>query len=128
MVVYRERRALRQQLMGIVATARSDLQMIYDANIGDTEKRVRKEQRLQQLAAAVTAELESAGGDPTSWLTGELNNARLISTMLYEGQLPAFRALLQNCAQDIRCFYKAAKALAGLQKPERDKRLDALVN
>ena len=128
LVVYRERRALRRQLMGIVATARSDLQMIYDANIDDTEKRVRKEQRLQQLAATVTAELESAGRDPTSWLTGELNNARLISTTLYEGQLPAFRALLQNCAQDIRCFYKAAKALARLERPERDKRLDALVN
>ena len=56
--------------------------------------------------------LEGAGHDPSGWLQGELNNARLISMTLYEGRLPEFRALFAACAHDFACFYDEAGRLA----------------
>ena len=123
---YRERRELRQDLMALVASARDDLRTIYAAG-GDEEKRRRKKARLEQLARVASARLEQSGRNSASWLRGELNNARLVSMTLYEGRLPAFRALLKNCDEDIRCFYAQAGDLAKLDKSARDAALVALV-
>jgi len=126
LVRYKAERQLRQALMGIVATARHDLQALYDAD-GDTENLRRdKSARLGALAAEVAAVLERAGRDPSAWLQDALNNARLVSLTLYEGRLPAFRALLSDCDEDIDCFYREAAALSKMDRAARDVRLDAL--
>ena len=117
---YRERRELRQDLMALVASARDDLSTVFAAADSDEDKRHRKRARLEQLAGVASTRLEQSGRDPASWLRGELNNARLVSMALYEGRLPAFRALLANCDEDIRCFYAQAEDLAKLTKPARD--------
>ena len=57
--------------------------------------------------------MRSRGRDPGSWLQGELNNARLIPMMLYQGRLPEFRALFDACGQRVECFYAEARKLAG---------------
>ncbi len=110
---YRQRRQLRQDLMALVADARDTLQAVYESAVSDDEKREIKSKRLARLAADVAALLEASGRDPGSWLSGELNNARLVSMTLYEGRLPEFRALLDKCAQRIECFYAEARDLAG---------------
>ena len=110
---YRQRRQLRQDLMALVADARDTLQAVYESAVSDDEKREIKSKRLARLAADVAALLEASGRDPGSWLSGELNNARLVSMTLYEGRLPEFRALLDKCAQRIECFYVEARDLAG---------------
>lgn len=124
--VYRQRRQLRQDLMALVADARDDLRAHFEAAIGDDEKRRLKAARLEQLAADISAEFARSGRDPSDWLSGELNNARLASMTLYEGRLPAFRTLLADCEQDIRCFYGRAEELSQLEQATRDARLDAL--
>jgi predicted aminopeptidase len=123
---YRERRELRQDLMALVASARSDLRTVYAAADSEEEKRRRKKARLEQLARAAGARLKQSGRDSASWRSGELNNAHLVSMALYQERLPAFRALLAGCNGDIRCFYAQAGALAKLEKPERDAALEAL--
>ena len=125
-VAYRERRELRQDLMALVAGARDDLRTVYAVADSDEEKRRQKKARLEQLARAASERLEQSGRDPASWRSGELNNARLVSMALYEGRLPAFRALLADCNEDLRCFYAQAGALAKLKKPARDAALVAL--
>jgi len=110
---YMARRELRQELMGLVAAARSELQSIYESDLDDENKRARKKQRLGTLADDVAAMLEKNGRDPGNWLSGKLNNARLVSMTLYEGKLPEFRALFDKCAQRFECFYKEAASLAG---------------
>jgi predicted aminopeptidase len=99
--------------MALVAEAREALEVVYGSADSDNEKRKAKSQRLAQLAADGAVLLEASGRDPTSWLSGELNNARLVSMTLYEGRLPEFRALLDKCEQRIGCFYAEARALAG---------------
>jgi len=123
---YRERRQFRMQLMALVSVARSDLRAYFDANIDDDERRRLKSARFERLSADIKAEMERAGRDPTTWMSGELNNARLVPMTLYEGRLSSFQSLLAKCEQDIRCFYDRAEALSKLDKTTRDARLDAL--
>ena len=110
---YRQRRQLRQDLMALVAEARDTLQAVYESAVSDDEKREIKSKRLARLAADVAVMLKASGRDPSSWLSGELNNARLVSMTLYEGRLPEFRALFDKCEQRIECFYAESRALAG---------------
>ncbi len=123
---YWQRRRLRQELMALVAAARIDLRGHYASAAADEKKRRLKTARLERLRADATALLRQSGRADVSWVSGELNNARLASMTLYEGWLPAFRKLLTACEQDIQCFYSRARELAELDKAERDARLEAL--
>ena len=110
---YHKTRQLRQDLMALVAKARTDLEGLYTTELADVDKRLQKRARLDSLADNVARVLRREGRDPASWLSGELNNARLASMTLYEGKLPEFRALFEQCEQRIECFYEEARALAG---------------
>ncbi len=110
---YDARRDLRQAIMGLVATARDDLERVYGMDLDDATKRQQKRKRLDELARDAAAHLQKNGHDPGNWLSGGLNNAWLISMTLYEGRLPEFRELLAGCEQQIECFYDAARELAG---------------
>lgn len=110
---YQRRRVLSQSLMTLVAAARDDLQVIYETDLVDDEKRVAKGQRLARLSDDAVELLTREGRQPSDWLQADLNNARLASMNLYEGRLPEFRALFEECARQIACFYDKARALAG---------------
>jgi predicted aminopeptidase len=110
---YLGRREMRATLSALVEAARADLDVLYRLAIDEDEKRVRKKARLAVLQADIAGSLEMAGREPGSWVTGELNNARLLPMTLYEGQLDEFRGLLEACQQRIECFYGRARELAG---------------
>jgi len=109
---YESSRELRSQLMHLVAAARDDLSPVYAGELPDAEKRHIKKARLDLLAHDAATLLKSAGRDPGGWAGIELNNARLASMVLYEGRLPEFRALLEQCDQQLQCFYQRARELA----------------
>jgi predicted aminopeptidase len=108
---YRDTRRLRERLMQLVATARTDLEEIYAESIDAAEMRLAKSARLKLLEAVMKHEFEESGRQVPAWVGGGLNNARLASMALYHGRLPEFRELLAECNDDIRCFYVAARAL-----------------
>ena len=109
---YRRRAEFSQHVIEVVVAARDELEALYGQPLGDDEKRRLKQERLQNLQHEVGALLEREGREPSAWLSGELNNARLIPMMLYEGRVPEFRAMLADCEQDLQCFYARAKELA----------------
>lgn len=123
---YRQRGQLRGDLMALVAAAREDLRVHFEAPIDDAQKRKLKAARLERLRVDITARLALSGRADTDWPGGELNNARLASMTLYEVWLPSFRSLLGECDEDIRCFYSRARDLSALDKPERNARLGEL--
>lgn len=125
MAEYLASRELQQSLSRLVMKAREVLNDVYEADIELEYKRVLKRERLKTLAEDVAAELQSNGKEASGWLTGELNNARLISTTLYEGHLPSFRALYRRCEMDIDCFYTEVKKLADLNYDDRNAALSA---
>ena len=99
--------------MMLVATAREELEPVYAGNLPENAKRQQKKARLDALSNDVVELLQNAGRDPGSWSSSKLNNARLASMTLYEGRLPEFRALFEQCEQRIECFYTQARVLAG---------------
>jgi len=109
---YRKSRQLRQDLMSLVADARVELDDLYASDLDDKAMRRQKETRLHSLGEDAAGLLQRNGRDGTKWLNGELNNARLVSMTLYEGRLPEFRTLLDQCEQRIECFYEESRALA----------------
>ncbi len=111
--------------MEIVVKAKGSLATLYEADIADPEKRAMKRGHLAKLSVDIAAEMQRNGKDAGGWLSGELNNARLISTALYEGKLPAFRALYQRCEEDLNCFYTEAESLAALNFEDRELALSA---
>lgn len=113
-------RELQQRLNALVELARHSLREVYESDIDDADKRVLKRRHFEALSDEIGAELERSGSDSSAWLSGELNNARLISTTLYEGRLPSFRAMYVKCEQRIECFYELARNLASLDREERD--------
>ncbi len=125
MAVYRERKRVRARLMGLVDRARRDLEALYSS--GGADMRAAKRARLDALTAEIR-ELYAGEGLSVNeeWLGAPFNNARIASMVLYDGRLPAFRALLADCDGDLECFYSEAERLAELSKAERDAALDAL--
>jgi predicted aminopeptidase len=110
---YERRRRLQRQLMAIVAAARTELEALYRMRLAPEAMRRRKARCLAQLGA----DLRAAGGwtahEAPGWLQDGLNNARLASLQLYEGQVPELRELLSQCGGDLRCFYARARERAG---------------
>jgi len=123
---YEERRALRGQVMRLVEAARDDMRIYYSETIDPDEKRLLKQHRIEQLVGDIRSLYQKAGREAPSWLT-DLNNARIASMTLYEGHLPAFRALLAQCDAELDCFYAQAVELAGLDADSRSARLEELL-
>ena len=124
--VDRLRQRLREQLMTLVAAAREDLRGLFAAPLEEAEKRRLKGDRFRKLRRDIDRALQQEGRSASDWLSGELNNARLVSMTLYDGWLPAFRSLLEDCDRDLRCFYARSEAISRLEQSAREARLTAL--
>jgi predicted aminopeptidase len=109
---WQQRRSLRAEFASLVATTRSDLRSIYKSDRSSESMRDLKQARLAEFATAATQLYTRAGENPPGWLQTELNNARLVSTTLYNGRVAEFRTLLDRCEGDLPCFYSAATRLA----------------
>ena len=125
-VTYEEGKEVRRKTTQLIAAAHTDLKVLYEQDIAVDDKRLLKQQRIDQLTADLRETLTAMGRDASSWLEKPLNNARIASQTLYEGRLPEFRVMLERCEDDIECFYTEARRVAKLTKPERDAYLDAL--
>ena len=112
LTAWRERRELRARFTELIALARTDLNDIYSLEIDEQEMRQQKNARLEALAVVAKTMFAEAESAAPTWLTTELNNARLVATTLYHGRLPEFRGLLAGCENDLPCFYNAARKLA----------------
>jgi predicted aminopeptidase len=107
--IFRKNRELRQSMMMLVEESKAKLSELYESELDDDVKRLRKQELLDR-----------------NWLAPPLNNARLASLGLYEGRQDAFRTIFRDCSEQIDCFYVEAKKLAELELDERRMRLDAL--
>ncbi len=126
MAAYRAQKALHRRLVDLVDAARGDLADYYGRDVDADTRRALKSGRLAQLAGDVRAELRAAGRSEQHWLTGEINNARLLPLSLYDGQLPAFLALYAECGHELACLYEEAAQIAKLDRQDRDARLAVL--
>ena len=123
---HRQRLRLRQALSKLIANAQEDLGVYFTETLDDDEKRLLKEHRLERLLADARALFEAHGADVTPLLHGPWNNARLLTFNLYEGHLPAFRRLYEQCDRQLACFYDSARQTAALDREARARYLELL--
>jgi predicted aminopeptidase len=109
---YRDKREFRHRLMQHVQSTRSELKALYESDIGKDEMRQRKQEIFHRLKMTAQKEVNKAGRQNPNWLNSPLNNASLIPLSLYQGRLSEFREMLEQCEDDLRCFYDRAEALA----------------
>jgi predicted aminopeptidase len=126
MANYRAQKALHRRLVELVSAAKVDLAGYYAGDVGADVMRQLKSARLEQLSSDVRVELRAAGRSENHWLTGDLNNARLLPMSLYDAQVPAFLALYDDCGSELECLYDEAGKIAKLDPVARQERLDAL--
>lgn len=120
--VYEDNKGLRRRLMKIMSAARTELSNWYAQDMSDDDKREGKQSRIEQLRETLDVELKTSGRTSSSWPGEPLNNARIASLALYEGQLPEFRLMLERCDDDLECFYDEARRLSKLDPSARDER------
>jgi predicted aminopeptidase len=125
---YAAARERRRDFVRLVLRYRERLESFYREPLPDEAKRAGKAQRLAEMEADYRALRVSWGGFAgyDRWFEGGANNAKLASVATYEERVPAFRALLADEHGDLPRFYAAVKALAKLDKPEREAALDRL--
>ncbi len=128
MASYRAQKALHRRLVELVNVAKIDLADVYGRDIDARAMRELKSGRLEQLSSDVRAELRAAGRSEIHWLTGDLNNARLLPMSLYDGLVPAFMALYAECGSELGCLYDEAGKIAELHTAARRSRLDGLAS
>jgi predicted aminopeptidase len=111
-----------------VETARAQLADLYAAAAPPEAKLA---QKAAVMAATKDAWSRAKAGEPglagyDRWFALGPNNASLASVALYTQMVPAFRALLRESGDDLPRFYERVKALAAMDKGERNARLAAL--
>lgn len=109
---YQARGELRQTLMLLVDATKIELDILYAADDDDDLKREKKDAILASLSSDAEQVVQQQPFMATNWLKPPLNNARLVSLVLYRGQLDVFRDMLKRCSNDLACFYQAAEDLA----------------
>ncbi|HSD70268.1 MAG TPA: aminopeptidase [Woeseiaceae bacterium] len=119
---HNERRADRTALLQLIDTARGQLEELYASGLDEETMRARK----QQIFHALARDLDRYETKLNGWRDGSLNNARIALLGLYEGRVDAFKVLLNDCADDLACFYARAGDLAEMESAEREAELGRL--
>ncbi len=115
---FEEARHREQEFARLLGATRARLEMLYAAKLAPDDMRVHKRAAFAGLAA-----------DPLyrryARRFGEApNNALLASFATYSQRVPAFERLLAARGGELEKFYAEVRALAALDKAERNRRLD----
>lgn len=127
---YRERLAVRQEVITLIGKTRKSLSALYVQELSDSEMREQKRlimanarEQYQQLRSERKA---NPGFD--KWFAGELNNAKLGSVASYHTYVDAFIAMLDSSAGDFDRFYALVKNVGALPEQQRSECLTAWGN
>jgi len=126
--VYERMEQHRDGFVRLVTAYRERLDALYASGLEKDAMRDRKN-RLYAEMAGEYRQLKTAWGGFSGydrWFAQQPNNANLASVTIYTRKVPAFQALLAREGGDLPRFYAAVKALARLDKQERDDSLQKL--
>jgi predicted aminopeptidase len=115
---YREARHREQEFAQLLGATRARLATLYATKLAPDEMRARKRAAFAELAT-----------DPVyrryaRRIAGAPNNALLASFATYSQRVPAFERLLAARGGKLEEFYAEVRALAALDKAERNRRLE----
>jgi predicted aminopeptidase len=119
--------ARKREFLALLLKYRRALEANYASQAPDADKRSVKARLFGELKDEYLLLKHSWGGYAgyDRFFAEPLSNAHLASIATYNDFVPAFRALLRR-APDFPSFYKAARRLAELERPERHRILKTL--
>lgn len=127
--VYRQYRSRQQEFIDLVLQTRQELENLYHSDLAEFAQLATKEQVLTEFHQRYATLKQQWGGDGRfdGWVARPLNNSHFALVATYHTYVPAFFALLEQSAGDLRTFYRRAAELADLSSPQRDATLQALL-
>ena len=116
LVHYRKSLEVRQQFYSLVSTSELELRRLYQSGSNKSIMLLAKQRIIQNLRLKYerlkTSEWNGAQWY-RAWFDGDLNNAKFSSLSTYRNQVPALRALLEACGENLSKFYTV---LSGAKK------------
>lgn len=125
---YEEYRKRKRDFLLLLANHRNQLRVVYESNISDAEKRVKKTavmSSLQQTYNQIKQERWNGYAGYDNWFNEPLTNAHLALVALYEDLAPAFQSLYEHSGS-LPQFYAEVKVLSKYDKAKRHQALAAL--
>ncbi|GJL76560.1 MAG TPA: aminopeptidase [Nitrosomonas sp.] len=126
---YRARQKRQRVFNTLVRNHRARLEMLFDADISEMEKRAGKarifDDLREQFALLKTGRTEFNRYD--RWFSQPVNNARLANVSVYTQLIPAFQALLFQQNGDMSRFFNVVKEISKLTKEERSAALNIVM-
>ena len=119
----------RSEFSDLLLSTREELQVLYESDISDREKRIGKQAAINTLRASyaqIKARWNGYSGYD-KWFAKEINNARLVATATYRRLVPAFVKLFEIQGGDFNAFYNKTKELSELDRETRETYLVGLV-
>lgn len=117
---------LRAEFRRLIREAKPKLAVVYESSSSEAEKLAHKATVMREMRDAYDQAKAGEAGLAAfdRWFAGYegkgVNNASLVAVGLYDGKLPAFRALLAEVGGDLPAFYARARVLAAKPRAERD--------
>jgi predicted aminopeptidase len=126
--VARTQRA-RAEFRGLVRATRDRLRALYASDAPDIDKRAGKSAAFVSMRSEYERIKAGWDGAPAydRWFESGANNAGIAAAGLYADRVPQFARLLAAEGGDLPRFYSRVKALAGLEKVDREAALSAFV-
>jgi len=120
---YRQAQQRQQAFIDLVLSTRNELEQIYQQDLLPQKMEVAKTTAFDKLRSQYQQLKTRWGGFAgyDAWFAKDLNNAKLLSVVTYEEDVPVFQALLEQLGGDLPAFYQAVEKLGKLPKEERRK-------
>ena len=120
----------RGESIALIEATRAQLTEIYARSIDDSEKRRLKQATFDTAREShqTIAAKHGVRGGFTRWFAEGLNNAKVGSVSTYNARLDAFMNMLEAQQMNFGNFFTYVERLGQLDRPERDRCLDAWEN
>ena len=126
MLEYKRAQDREKQFVNLINKYKPMLIDLYESEIDDESKRVKKLLLLKQLQNDYSVMSKNWNKNPyKKWISTDLNNAKLASIITYRKYVPDFIKIYEKLNRDLPAFYSFAKALSNCNKLNRKKILEA---
>jgi predicted aminopeptidase len=127
MAAYQTSQKRHQAFVDLILKTRHELETLYEEQEeGGNRLQAAKTEAFEKLLQDY-AELKKQWGGYSgydNWFAKDLNNAKLLSVVTYQNEVPAFKAMLAEENQDLQRFYERVAQIGALDKEERYRELE----
>jgi|TARA_Y100000310_G_scaffold335696_1_gene418386 predicted aminopeptidase len=120
----------RAEFVSLVDSYKVRLRSLYEQQLGDTVKRERKRDLIQELRDDYRVLKSNWHGhaDFDAWIASDINNAKIATISTYYDLVPAFNRLLKESGGNLQIFLDRCKDIADKDEAERNRLLGWIDN